>query len=60
MTPAQLQHEAKIDDAHQRLITAANRADKTKYWQQLVQGIETRDPEITEQLELARLKRVGL
>ena len=60
MTKAQALHEAMIDEGYRFLVNPENSAHRRSNWLQLAYLIRTRDPEVTNYLESARMRRVGL
>lgn len=60
LTRTQTANEAMIQASYQNLIAAKKPADQLAYWRLMVASIKGRDPEVTEALEQARLRRVGL
>lgn len=59
MTGEQLSHESKIDAAMQQMI-AAQPADRRSLQVEFYRLMSQRDPEVINDMELARLRSVGL
>ncbi len=59
MTPDQQAHEARIEATRQKLIAAVP-AQQRAYWEQMEAQLRERDTVVMDDLERARMARVGL
>ena len=60
MLPEQVRHEEAIAAAHRSLVASRDHDQRVAYAGFMVSLIRARDPDITRQMEAARMRRVGL